>query len=111
MIQPLVVNSLIHAFPGNSGHDRIDVRIHMENDMLIIEVSDNGKGMPEELINKINSYDHRTDSVKTSIGIYNVISRIKMYYGDESVFLIEKNEPEGTKIVITIDVNGGKGSL
>ena len=57
--------------------------------------------MQEEELKKLNDYDYRSAKPETSIGIRNVITRIKLYYGGKGKvrFLSRK---EGTTVEITI---------
>ena len=67
----------------------------------MVQVEDNGKGMHEELVRELNHYDYSSSAVEGSIGVRNVIMRIKYYYGEEGHFLIESND-RGTRITAEI---------
>ncbi len=93
LIQPLIENTIVHGFPGKTGQDEIDITIQMHNDTYIhIQIKDNGKGMPRELVELFNNYDYRTDTIDTSIGVRNVITRLKLYYGSNSYFSVASDE-------------------
>lgn len=103
LIQPLIENALLHGFPGNTGRDRIEVEITArDEEHMLITVTNNGKGMSKELIDTFNNYDYQAQSIQSCIGIRNVISRIKMYYGEKGGFLIDDTVSEGTRIIIRI---------
>ncbi len=98
LFQPLIENSINHGFPGKSGEDLITITIRKKGERhLIFEVKDNGKGMDSELIHELNHYDYSASSLEGSIGVRNVIMRIKYYYGDEGHFEIESDE-NGTTV-------------
>lgn len=98
LFQPLIENSINHGFPGKSGEDLITITIRKEGEKhLMIEVKDNGKGMDCELINELNHYDYSASSLEGSIGVRNVIMRIKYYYGDQGHFEIE-SDGNGTTV-------------
>ncbi|HBI73576.1 MAG TPA: sensor histidine kinase [Lachnospiraceae bacterium] len=102
LIQPLIENAIIHGFPGSTGQDKIDIVIQKQEDTYIqIQVKDNGKGMPQELAEQFNNYDYRKDRIETSIGVRNVITRLKLYYGDNSYFHMASGE-QGTTATIVI---------
>lgn len=102
LFQPLIENAIIHGFPGKTGHDMIIISIQKKDDKhLSIQVEDNGKGMEQELVKELNEYEYNKSSVEGSIGVRNVIMRIKYYYGDDGEFYIESNK-EGTKITAQI---------
>lgn len=98
LFQPLIENSINHGFPGKSGEDLITITIRKKGERhLIFEVKDNGKGMDSELIHELNHYDYSASSLEGSIGVRNVIMRIKYYYGAEGHFEIESDE-NGTTV-------------
>ncbi len=102
LIQPLIENTIVHGFPGTTGNDEIIINIgRKDNINLEIQVSDNGKGMNQELVDKFNNFDYREDKIETSIGVRNVITRVKLYYGDKGHFHMESNKM-GTKVILLI---------
>ncbi|ADL03541.1 sensor histidine kinase [Lacrimispora saccharolytica] len=102
LFQPLIENAIIHGFPGGTGQDMLMVSIRKKGDKhLMVQVEDNGKGMHEELVRELNHYDYSSSAVEGSIGVRNVIMRIKYYYGEEGHFLIESND-RGTRITAEI---------
>lgn len=102
LFQPLIENAIIHGFPGNTGQDMITVSIKRKGDRhLVIFVEDNGKGMEEELVRELNHYDYLSGAMEGSIGVRNVIMRIKYYYGEDGYFFIESND-RGTRITAEI---------
>jgi two-component system sensor histidine kinase YesM len=102
LIQPLIENTIVHGFPGSTGHDEINIVIQMECDTYIqMKVTDNGKGMSQELVDLFNSYDYNKDKIETSIGVRNVITRLGLYYGSNSYFHVVSNE-QGTTVTIRI---------
>lgn len=103
LIQPLIENIIVHGFPGNSGKDFIIIEIKLlDQDKIEILVEDNGKGMNRELVEFFNQYDSKEDYEETGgIGVRNVITRVKLYYGENSNFHMHSDD-YGTKIVIQI---------
>jgi len=102
LIQPLIENTIVHGFPGNTGQDEIHISIQKKDvNYIQIQVQDNGKGMTRELAEIFNNYDYRKDKVETSIGVRNVITRIKLYYGENSYFHVDTSEL-GTTVTILI---------
>lgn len=102
LFQPLIENAIIHGFPGSTGQDRITISIKKKDDRhLLISVEDNGKGMDKDLVDELNHYDYAKSAMEGSIGIRNVIMRIKYYYGEDGDFFIESNA-EGTRVTAEI---------
>ena len=93
LIQPLIENIIVHGFPGNTGKDEIVIDIQKQYDSYIqIRVKDNGRGMSQDLVEQFNNYDYRNDKIETSIGVRNVITRLKLYYGNNSFFQVASSD-------------------
>lgn len=101
LIQPLIENAIEHAFIGREENNEIVIRIKKEDMGLFIEVKDNGIGMDPELLKQLNNFDYMKDKIKTNIGLRNVATRLKMYYGENSRMHIDSSE-KGTRITIFI---------
>ena len=69
MIQPLLENTLVHAFPGNTGMDEVNIRIGRtgKEGMLEIVVEDNGVGMSPEQVELFNHFDYQKEKIESSI--------------------------------------------
>ncbi len=103
LLQPFVENSIIHGFEGVSRVYRLEVDIYTgENQELVAEIYDNGRGIPGELVAEMNRGFCAKSSEKNHIGIENACNRIKMYYGDKARVQIESVEGEYTKIRIQL---------
>lgn len=94
VIQPFVENCFLHAFEsGENRHKFVRVRAQADSNALTIEISDNGKGL-----NTVTALDeHR---MRSGIGIKNIDSRIKLYYGPEYGVDIFSQPGQGTTIQI-----------
>ena len=68
---------------------------------LQIVVEDNGVGMTQEMVEVFNHFDYQKERIESSIGVRNVITRLKLYYGEEGSFFVESGK-NGTKITICI---------
>lgn len=78
LLQPLVENSILHGIrekETESGTIVIDG--HIENETVILTVSDNGVGMSEEQIQVLFS----PPSEKSGYAIWNIDERLKLTYG------------------------------
>lgn len=102
LIQPLVENCIFHGLELQCNQGKIEIVIQrFERDMLI-RVEDNGVGISKdkllELQNIIKEKPSFGISMKKeiSIGIKNVASRIKTFYGEKYGLTIESREGEGT---------------
>jgi LytS/YehU family sensor histidine kinase len=69
ILQPLVENAIRHGVSPNPGTGRIQVRSRREGDSLVLEILDNGAGLPSE---------RPTDG----IGLTTTRARLERLYGD-----------------------------
>lgn len=95
-IQPIVENAIQHAFIPNK-ELVINVRNFSTPDLHIIEVEDNGKGIPEEMIPTVLL---RGKGQGLGVGLSLVHERLKLLYGDEYGLSIESKVNKGTKVRI-----------
>lgn len=90
ILQPFVENSIIHGFDEMSKGGIIKIKAQICKRKLVFEITDNGKGMDEELSSKIVVMD----SKEGGYGIKNVNERIKyacgIEYGLKYIFEGEK---------------------
>ncbi len=91
ILQPLVENALRHGIAPKVEGGTITLRARHENGRLIIEVVDDGVGIPEQRQSEI--YD-------SGIGISNVRERLKVVYGQDFVMKIGSQAGKGTAIRI-----------
>lgn len=113
ILQPLVENVFYHAYDVHNTERTLDVdiMIYSQGDDLVIETSDNGKGMSPERLKLIqeNSTDLYKDE-KPHIGIDNIRQRITFLYGNRAKMEISSELNVGTNIVITIPIQSEHNS-
>jgi len=93
LLQPIVENSLKHGLAGKLEGGEITIRTSGRDSRLVIEVEDNGVGIPEERMAQIYS---------EGIGISNVRERLRVLYGTDFLMEISSRAGEGTRIRIEI---------
>ena len=108
--QPLLENAVIHGISPKVEGGKITVWIRSNDDRLLIDISDSGKGMDEELLEKVKKQlkvgeDTAIDADSVGIGLGNVSRRIRTMYEDGSLEINSKEE-EGTTIQISIPLQG-----
>jgi len=102
-LQPVIENAIVHGLAIRGGE--ILIRIHRKDGKIDITIRDNGSGMEEEKRRLIQSYIEGTDQTgihSDSIGLKNVIDRMKAFFKDGFAMEIISTPEEGTEIRIRI---------
>jgi two-component system sensor histidine kinase YesM len=108
ILQPLVENALYHGFDGDEG-GAIDVTISREGRTLLLRVSDNGKGIPDDrLADMLEGDGDRKTGL--GIGLRYVKQMLAVYYGGEAELTMESAPGEGTRVTIRLpdEMKGGQ---
>ncbi len=102
-IQPLIENTVIHAFENCDKSPEIDISINSFEGNIKISVSDNGNGIEPEKLAELQAGINDFSSVsKRHIGIKNINHRIKLLYGESYGISIESKQGVGTVCSFTI---------
>jgi two-component system, sensor histidine kinase YesM len=104
ILQPLVENSVLHAFKQVDRVGTITVRVYLEAPVLVISVSDDGVGIPQDLVrNLLTPHTHDYQLGPKVMGLENVIQRCYFFYPAQSDVIEIRTAPgRGTEIVIRI---------
>lgn len=103
ILQPLVENAVNHGIREMAGEGKIKVHVYKKNEEVCISVKDNGKGMTSSCIDSVLDGTYRADGKKSSngVGMDNVIARLKLFTGSDTVISISsEGENKGTEIII-----------
>lgn len=107
LIQPMVENAIIHGLDEEGGTILLSVYRKMMDDkqLLLIDVEDDGRGMPEDVLNKLRrDIEFHDLSRSRSIGLYNINQRMKLHYGDGYRVHIYSESGKGTRVRLIIPV-------
>jgi two-component system sensor histidine kinase YesM len=101
--QPLIENAIYHGIKPMKGKGMITVKGHIDDNNIVVEVSDNGIGMKKELVHALN-IELRNDYIKENehIGICNVNQRIMLIYGEKYGLKVESIAGEGTRVMVVL---------
>lgn len=102
LLQPFLENAIYHGFGQGADKGLIKIRVAERDDKLLIEIKDNGVGMPRELVEKLNLGAIFNES---GIGISNVNGRIQIYFGKEYGVRVHSVPDQGTCIEIWLPAN------
>lgn len=117
MIQPFVENSIIHGFSRRVQDGSVfRIRIFSEDDpvdpgrYVRIIVTDNGSGFPPEMLKDLESNAYMTGSGEQHLGIWNILRRFKMLYGDEGGIVFRNSDLGGAIVEMKLPA-GRSGKL
>lgn len=99
-LQPFIENAFFHAFP-NERRGTINVLIHRRENLLHIEIADDGIGMTKERLDSMMSGGRKKEHF-TGIGIQNIDERLKLIYGSRYGVQMDSQEDCGTTVSIEI---------
>lgn len=120
IIQPLVENAIVHGLEPSlkSGRLIISTSLDTKKNLLTISVMDTGVGMSAKKLQQLKtilkeSMQNKSNNAQTniqafdakahdSIGIFNVNSRIVLYYGEQYALKLDSWEGFGTNMQICI---------
>lgn len=103
VLQPLVENAIIHGIDKNPIGGRISIRIFVEGEKLIMEVEDDGPGIPKDIAVFKEEEQIGKGSRLCGIGIQNVNRRIQLIYGGGyGLFYRNVEEAKGTIAVLVL---------
>lgn len=102
-LQPIFENCIYHGIKPKKEKGFIRVYGGLSEDRIIITVEDNGVGITEEELNKLNN-ELKEDYIQGSnhIGIRNVNQRIKLIFGETYGIYLNKNAPDGLRVEIVL---------
>ncbi|WP_163854180.1 cache domain-containing sensor histidine kinase [Paenibacillus elgii] len=109
ILQPIVENYFKHGFdPGQNTGKLLIASSVAEDGRMEVTVADNGKGIPEEDLQRLKARlgspsEHLQE--EDSIGLINVVSRLRLYYNHEADMRIEHHKPYGVKVTILMPLH------
>lgn len=105
ILQPIVENSIYHGIMDKEKKSCIRIKIEMCGDMLRFTVTDNGLGMPRDILEKLRKRLSRNSNPQQEIrhiGLYNTAKRVAIKYGDRACVIVRSKYNWGTSVVIAI---------
>jgi len=90
ILQPLVENAVRHGISARPGPGRIEILGRREGDRLLLDVRDDGPGLPD------------ASARREGVGVANTVNRLKELYGDDHRFVLQNRSGGGTEAMIDI---------
>lgn len=94
ILQPVVENAIFYSIDNEGKKGKIRIIGYSEDDRIIIEVIDNGKGMSDRQINDV----FKSKEAMNRVGLINVHERIQLNYGKMYGIEIISEKGKGTSI-------------
>lgn len=101
LLQPLIENSIKHGLEPRIHGGAVTVRCRQIENMLLIEVEDDGVGMMQR-------HGSSLDSGGAGIGMKLVRERLRMLYGDQASFSVSSCFGRGTLVSMEFPVTPGR---
>lgn len=102
IIQPLIENSIYHGLSECSSDGKIIIQAQQINNELLLIISDNGTGIPEDSLKDLNDYINDKNDKFRGIALRNINRRLKLHYGDAYGLEIFSVLGTGTSMVLTL---------
>ena len=100
-LQPVVENSILHGIlEKESKSGTIVITGWMENEDVVLLISDDGVGISPEILSTILSGNGKSQSGGTNIAVYNTHRRLQILYGTDYGLTYSSNPGEGTEVEI-----------
>lgn len=97
-LQPIVENSIHYGLEKLLGVCTISVEAYKKQDMLYIDIIDNGPGMDEAFLDKLRK--GQIEPQGSGIGLKNINERIKIVFGPSYGLSVDSKINEGTRVCI-----------
>lgn len=106
-LQPVVENSIKYAVENRAAGGSITVEVYQKEQDLYVEITDDGDGISKQKIQEILDGDAYRNSHEHSVGLHNVNSRLKLFYGKTYGLAIESpgKNGGGTKVTVRVPLN------
>lgn len=111
-IQPFVENAMLHGISLKAETFQLEISAMQSREhpgTMVIEISDNGKGISEEKLVELNSPAYMPASEDRHIGIWNVKKRLAMRYQDRTGISFSANNPSGVRVRLILPIEEAEG--
>ena len=101
LLQHLLVNLLLNACDASQGGDRVQVAARQEESRMVLEVTDQGKGIPEALAGRVLEpfFTTKPQGQGTGLGLALAREIVRMHRGRMA---LERVQPRGTRVRVEL---------
>lgn len=102
-LQPILENAFVHGIESMERGAVIRLSVRRQADVVVIEISDNGAGMPEHVRRALlrtvpPAAPPASEGHSTGLGVQNVFKRLELFYGRGDLVEIESAVNKGTTV-------------
>ncbi|RAV12182.1 sensor histidine kinase [Paenibacillus contaminans] len=104
LLQPILENAIVHGIKPDRDDNRVTVRGYLQKETVILEISDNGRGMEPEQLDRLTKrlqLSHANANTD-NIGVLNVNQRIRLAFGEAYGLEIESVKDKGSTVTFVI---------
>ncbi len=107
ILQPLVENAVVHGLEEKIDYGTVKIIVESSENTLFLRVKDDGVGISEEKIHKLNEQIAKSGGRAQAGGIAlcNVNARIKLMFGDNYGLRIYSVKGIGTECIVTLPLD------
>jgi two-component system sensor histidine kinase YesM len=102
ILQPLLENSLTHGMRDDDRPLAIKVTICRKAARIVLLIEDNGEGIDDETLRKLNTGEPDNLTGHNRIGIANICRRIRFFYHDDAYISVTSEKKKGTCVSISL---------
>lgn len=104
LVENFVENTIKHALVM-SHEISISVEAKVRDGRLLLSICDTGRGIPPEVLEKLEKGEIYEDKIGKHIGVWNCRKRLQLYYGSDYELKVESGLGSGTQVLISLPVN------
>jgi ligand-binding sensor protein/two-component sensor histidine kinase len=106
-LQPIVENSIKYAVENRASGGTISLYVYQDGRDLCIDISDDGDGISKQRIEEILKGDAYKKNQEHAVGIHNVDSRLRLFFGKEyGIQIVSPGKPGmGTKVSMKVPMD------
>lgn len=103
VLQPIIENSIKYGFMSNK-QLHIQIKGHVLNQHLYLSVMDNGSGMEQEEVKKLNQRLLHEANQSEHLGLFNIARRLYLSFGSQSSIYLESEKNKYTCVHLMIEI-------
>ncbi|WP_339823537.1 sensor histidine kinase [Paenibacillus sp. FSL R7-0163] len=106
VFQPIIENAAYHGLDDNKPQMHLSIRCEITEQMLLFHIKDDGIGMDEKTLEKLNdglqNESPPKKSINGGIGMKNVQQRVRLHYGAAFGIQVYSELGRGTDVILSL---------